>query len=158
MQSKLSKVWEQPQWRPLNPFLQVQTHCSSQSSENSILGVTHAYLRHILIRVAIETPSPHMLRRGKPEASDGSGEAGLPRSKSKDHEWGRWEQAAWMPPHTPLHGSGTDGFSKGHGSVTPIWIAFQLCLEVLHALMKSFIAVAYRLQHLLICAAPRENQ
>lgn len=100
------------------------------------------------------TELPDLLRRGKPEASDGEGEAGpLWRQEQGPLMRGR-EQAARMPAHTPLRGSDTEDFSKG--SDTPR--TFHLCLVLLHVLMRGFIAMTHRLKHWPIHLALRENQ
>lgn len=64
-----------------------------------------------------------------------------------------------VPAHTPLQGSNAEAFQRGAAlSVQSELSAFQLCIVLLHFLLKRLIEMTYKLKHLPTCLAPRENQ
>lgn len=95
----------------------------------------------------MEIPSPHLRRRGKPEASGGGGEAGPPGQQER----GSRRRRVGTRGHMLLRGSDTEASLRT--------VAAKAKISALHVLMRGLIARTHRLAaHLPIPLVPGENQ
>lgn len=153
MLSKCSKALKLPQKRPHIHSSESKHAAHLKALKNPHLVPLQFILRHILTGVAIETLN--LLKRGKPKASNGSGEAG-PSWQQEGGPQMRRAGTRGIDADTPLQGWDTDGFSKGRGSERPI--RFSAPPEAPSCSNVGFIPKTYRLKYLPICLALKEKK